>query len=173
MLTIAVSSYRYQTRRTDDPLRTRLMELARGKAALWVSAVACAAATLWRTREPRQARAWVYREAELSIRRKKCKHARKHPCCSAICGWSQTNVEECSAVATRRQFPSAAPFTDPKRTCKRCSTTALQPTSTGSRRWCCHLPADCTPSSSAQGPGSRRNIHCCHPQRSRCPPSTP
>ena len=30
-MTVAVSSYRYGTKRTDDPLRTRLVELAREK----------------------------------------------------------------------------------------------------------------------------------------------
>ena len=30
-LTVAVSSYRYETKRTDEPLRTRLVELAREK----------------------------------------------------------------------------------------------------------------------------------------------
>ena len=31
LMTVAVSTYRYQTRRTDEPLRTRLVELAREK----------------------------------------------------------------------------------------------------------------------------------------------
>jgi putative transposase len=31
LLTMAVSSYRYQTRRSDEPLRTKLVELAREK----------------------------------------------------------------------------------------------------------------------------------------------
>ena len=31
VMTMAVSSYRYQTRRSDEPLRTRLVELAREK----------------------------------------------------------------------------------------------------------------------------------------------
>ena len=31
VMTMAVSSYRYETRRTDEPLRTRLVELAREK----------------------------------------------------------------------------------------------------------------------------------------------
>jgi putative transposase len=31
LMTMAVSSYRYETRRTDEPLRTRLLELAREK----------------------------------------------------------------------------------------------------------------------------------------------
>jgi putative transposase len=30
-MTMAVSSYRYQSRRSDEPLRTRLVELAREK----------------------------------------------------------------------------------------------------------------------------------------------
>jgi putative transposase len=31
LMTMAVSSYRYQSRRSDEPLRTRLVELAREK----------------------------------------------------------------------------------------------------------------------------------------------
>jgi len=31
LMTMAVSSYRYETKRTDEPLRTRLVELAREK----------------------------------------------------------------------------------------------------------------------------------------------
>jgi hypothetical protein len=31
LVTVAVSSYRYQSRRSDEPLRTRLVELAREK----------------------------------------------------------------------------------------------------------------------------------------------
>jgi putative transposase len=31
LMTTAVSSYRYQSRRSDEPLRTRLVELARSK----------------------------------------------------------------------------------------------------------------------------------------------
>ena len=31
LLTVAVSSYRYQTSRSDEPLRTKLVELAREK----------------------------------------------------------------------------------------------------------------------------------------------
>jgi putative transposase len=31
LMTVAVSSYRYETKRTDEPLRTRLVELAREK----------------------------------------------------------------------------------------------------------------------------------------------
>ena len=50
MVTVAVSSYRYQSRRSDEPLRTRLVELAREK--------------------PR----FGYRAAGLMIRRKKRKH---------------------------------------------------------------------------------------------------
>ncbi len=73
VLTMAVSSYRYQSRRTDEPLRTRLVELARAKPRfgyrrLHVLLGRCGE----HTNHKRVHR--VYREAGLSIRRKKRKH---------------------------------------------------------------------------------------------------
>ena len=73
LMTVAVSSYRYQTRRWDEPLRTRLVELARerprfGNRRLHV--------LLRRCGEPVNHKRVhrVYREAGLSLRRKKRKH---------------------------------------------------------------------------------------------------
>ena len=73
LLTVAVSSYRYQTRRSDEPLRTRLVELARekprfGYRRLHVLLRRCGEAV----NHKRVHR--VYRAAGLSLRRKKRKH---------------------------------------------------------------------------------------------------
>jgi putative transposase len=73
LLAMAVSSYRYQTRRTDEPLRTRLVELAREKPRFGYRRLQV---LLGRSGEhvnhKRVHR--VYREAGLMIRRKKRKH---------------------------------------------------------------------------------------------------
>ena len=45
LLTAAVSSYRYQTKRSDEGLRLRLVKLAPGEAAVRLSALAYIAAT--------------------------------------------------------------------------------------------------------------------------------
>jgi len=70
---LAVSSYRYQTRRDDEPLRTRLVELAREKPRFGYRRLLV---LLRRTGEAvnhkRVQR--VYREAGLSLRRKRRKH---------------------------------------------------------------------------------------------------
>src|SRR5213080_3431788 len=50
LMGIAVASYRYRTRRSDEPLRAQLVELAR-EAALRVSAAACFARSLGRAGE--------------------------------------------------------------------------------------------------------------------------
>jgi len=73
LLMLAVSSYRYQARRCDEPLRTRLVELARekprfGYRRLQVLLRRCGE----QVNHKRLYR--VYREAGLSIRRKKRKH---------------------------------------------------------------------------------------------------
>lgn len=72
-MTMAVSSYRYQTRRTDEPLRTQLVELAREKPRFGYRRLHV---LLGRSGEhvnhKRVHR--VYREAGLMIRRKKRKH---------------------------------------------------------------------------------------------------
>ena len=73
LMTMAVSSYRYQTRRNDEPLRTRLVELAREKPRFGYRRLHV---LLGRSGEhvnhKRVHR--VYREAGLMIRRKKRKH---------------------------------------------------------------------------------------------------
>jgi putative transposase len=73
LMTMAVSSYRYQTTRTDEPLRTRLVELAREKPRFGYPRLHV---LLGRSGEhvnhKRVHR--VYREAGLMIRRKKRKH---------------------------------------------------------------------------------------------------
>jgi putative transposase len=70
---MAVSSYRYRSRRTDEPLRTRLVELAREKPRFGYRRLHV---LLGRSGEhvnhKRVHR--VYREAGLMIRRKKRKH---------------------------------------------------------------------------------------------------
>ncbi len=73
MMTMAESSYRYQRRRSDEPLRTRLVELARAKPRFGYPRLHV---LLGRSGEhvnhKRVHR--VYREAGLMIRRKKHKH---------------------------------------------------------------------------------------------------
>src|SRR5256885_6047226 len=72
-MTMAVSSYRYQSRRSDEPLRTRLMELARSKPRFGYRRLHV---LLGRTGEKVNHKRVhrVYREAGLMIRRKKRKH---------------------------------------------------------------------------------------------------
>jgi len=43
LMMLAVTTYRYRSQRSDEPLRTRLVELER-EATLRISAIACAAA---------------------------------------------------------------------------------------------------------------------------------
>ena len=73
LLTVAVSTYRYQTRRSDEPLRTKLVELARAKPRFGYRRLHV---LLCRSGEPVNHKRLhrVYREAGLSIRRKKRKH---------------------------------------------------------------------------------------------------
>jgi putative transposase len=70
---LAVSSYRYRTRRSDEPLRTQLVELARSKPRFGYRRLAV---LLRRTGEAVNHKRVhrVYREAGLSLRRKKRKH---------------------------------------------------------------------------------------------------
>ena len=72
-MTVAVSSYRYQTSRSDEPLRTKLVELAREKPRFGYRRLQV---LLRRTGEEVNHKRVhrVYREAGLSIRRKKRKH---------------------------------------------------------------------------------------------------
>jgi putative transposase len=72
-MTMAVSSYRYETRRSDEPLRTRLVELAREKPRFGYRRLHV---LLSRSGEPVNHKRVhrVYREAGLMIRRKKRKH---------------------------------------------------------------------------------------------------
>ena len=73
VMTMAVSSYRYQTRRSDEPLRTRLVELAREKPRFGYRRLHV---LLRRSGEQVNHKRLhrVYREAGLMIRRKKRKH---------------------------------------------------------------------------------------------------
>jgi hypothetical protein len=70
---MAVSSYRYQTRRSDEPLRTKLVELARSKPRFGYRRLhvllGCSGEQVNHKRLHR-----VYREAGLMIRRKKRKN---------------------------------------------------------------------------------------------------
>jgi len=72
-MTMAVSSYRYQNRRSDEPLRTRLVELAREKPRFGYRRLHV---LLGRSGEQVNHKRVhrVYREAGLMIRRKKRKH---------------------------------------------------------------------------------------------------
>src|SRR6266571_1914757 len=73
LMTMAVSSYRYQSRRSDEPLRTRLVELAREKPRFGYRRLHV---LLGRSGEQVNHKRVhrVYREAGLMIRRKKRKH---------------------------------------------------------------------------------------------------
>jgi len=73
LVMLAVSSYRYRTRRSDEPLRTRLVELAREKPRFGYRRLLV---LLRRTGEAVNHKRVhrVYREAGLSLRRKKRKH---------------------------------------------------------------------------------------------------
>jgi putative transposase len=68
LMEIAVSSFRYQTTRSDQALRERLVELARKKP-VRVPAFACSVARRRRARES-QAGFRVYRDAGLAVHRK-------------------------------------------------------------------------------------------------------
>src|SRR5437588_5134383 len=73
LMTVAVSSYRYQTRRWDEPLRTRLVELAREKPRFGYRRLQVLLRRNGeRVNHKRVHR--VYREAGLSLRRKTRKH---------------------------------------------------------------------------------------------------
>jgi putative transposase len=73
LVTVAVSSYRYQTRRSDEPLRSKLVELAREKPRFGYRRLHV---LLRRLGEPVNHKRVhrVYREAGLSLRSKKRKH---------------------------------------------------------------------------------------------------
>ena len=73
VMTVAVSSYRYQSRREDEPLRTRLVELAREKPRWGYRRLHV---LLRRFGEPVNHKRVhrVYREAGLGLRRRKRKH---------------------------------------------------------------------------------------------------
>lgn len=72
-MTIAVSSYRYRTERSDEPLRTKLVELARGKPRFGYRRLHV---LLRRSGEQMNHKRLhrVYCEAGLALRRKKRKH---------------------------------------------------------------------------------------------------
>jgi putative transposase len=73
LLTMAVSSYRYQTRRSDEPLRTRLVELAREKPRFGYRRLHVLLRRCGEHANHKRVHR-VYREAGLSTRRKKRKH---------------------------------------------------------------------------------------------------
>ena len=73
LMVMAVSSYRYQTRRTDEPLRTRLMELAREKPRFGYRRLHVLLGRAGEHVNHKRVHR-VYREAGLMIRRKKRKH---------------------------------------------------------------------------------------------------
>jgi putative transposase len=73
MLTMVVTTYRYRSQRTDEPLRTRLVELARDKPRFGYRQLQV---LLQRSGEQVNHKRLhrVYRELGLAIRRRKCKH---------------------------------------------------------------------------------------------------
>ncbi len=73
VMTVAVSSYRYQTRRTDEPLRTRLVELAREKPRFGYRRLHVLLRRSGELVNHKRVHR-VYREAGLSLQRKKRKH---------------------------------------------------------------------------------------------------
>ena len=73
LLTVAVSSYRYQSRRTDEPLRTRLIELAREKPRFGYRRLHVLLRRAGEAVNHKRVHR-VYREAGLGLRRKKRKH---------------------------------------------------------------------------------------------------
>ena len=73
LLTTPVSSYRYQTRRSDEPLRTRLVELAREKPRFGYRRLQVLLRRCGEHANHKRVHR-VYREAGLTIRRKKRKH---------------------------------------------------------------------------------------------------
>jgi len=73
VMTMAVSSYRYQARRSDEPLRTRLVELAREKPRFGYRRLHVLLRRSGEAVNHKRVHR-VYREAGLSIRRKKRKH---------------------------------------------------------------------------------------------------
>ena len=70
---MAVSSYRYQSRRSDEPLRTRLVELAREKPRFGYRRLHVLLGRAGEHVNHKRVHR-VYREAGLMIRRKKRKH---------------------------------------------------------------------------------------------------
>ena len=73
LIGIAVASYRYQTTRSDEPLRTRLLELARSKPRFGYRRLQVLLERSGERVNHKRLRR-VYREAGLSLRRKKRKH---------------------------------------------------------------------------------------------------
>ena len=72
-MTMAVSSYRYQTKHSDEALRTRLVELAREKPRYGYRRLHVLLRRSGETVNHKRVHR-VYREAGLSLRRKKRKH---------------------------------------------------------------------------------------------------
>jgi putative transposase len=73
LMTVAVSSYRYETKRTDEPLRTRLVELAREKPRFGYRRLHVLMGRSGEQVNHKRVHR-IYREAGLMIRRKKRKH---------------------------------------------------------------------------------------------------
>ena len=73
LVMVAVSTYRYQGRRTDEPLRTRLVELAREKPRFGYRRLHVLLRR-WGEQVNHKRLHRIYREAGLTIRRKKRKH---------------------------------------------------------------------------------------------------
>ena len=60
-MTVAVSSFRHESRRSDEPLRNAVGGAGAREAALRISAIACAAATKRRTSEPQETPSYLSR----------------------------------------------------------------------------------------------------------------
>jgi putative transposase len=90
LMTIAVSSYRYQTRRSDEPLRTRLVELAREKPRFGYRRLHVLLRRCGEQANHKRVHR-VYREAGLAIRRKKRKHCTRVG--QPLRAWTAANQE--------------------------------------------------------------------------------
>ena len=90
LVMLAVSSYRYQTKRSDEPLRTRLVELAREKPRFGYRRLQVLLRRCGEHANHKRVHR-VYREAGLTIRRKKRKHCARVG--QPLRAWTAANQE--------------------------------------------------------------------------------
>jgi len=106
LMMLAVSTFRYQTRSTDEPLRTKLVELARAKPRYGYRRLHVLLRRSGEVVNHKRVHR-VYREAGLAIRRKKRKHCRRAGVPLTVCTapnqeWALDFVHD--AVASGRTF---------------------------------------------------------------------